>query len=45
MSGFGILAYYNEIAWGWEPIPNAKSIYVSCTAYEYIGFNQVIKTN
>jgi hypothetical protein len=38
ISDFGILAYYNEIAWGWEPNRNAKSNYVSYTAYEYIGF-------
>jgi hypothetical protein len=36
-SDFGILAYYNEIAWGWEPNRNAKSIYVSYTAYGYVG--------
>jgi hypothetical protein len=35
---FGILAYYNEIAWGWEPNLNEKSICVSSAAYEYIGF-------
>jgi hypothetical protein len=23
---FGILAYYNEISWGWEPNQNVKSI-------------------
>jgi hypothetical protein len=33
-----MLAYCNEIASGQEPDPNAKSIYVSYTAYEYIGF-------
>jgi hypothetical protein len=38
VSDFGRLAYYNEIAWGWEPDLNVKSIYVSYTAYEYIGF-------
>jgi hypothetical protein len=37
-SDFGILAYYNETAWGWEPNLNAKSICVSYTAYEYTGF-------
>jgi hypothetical protein len=36
--GFGILAYYNERAWGWETNLNAKSIYVSHTDYEYTGF-------
>jgi hypothetical protein len=36
--GFGTLSYYNEIAWGWERNLNAKSVYVSCTAYEYVGF-------
>jgi hypothetical protein len=24
VSDFGILAYYNEIAWGWEPNLNAE---------------------
>jgi hypothetical protein len=38
ISDFGILAYNNETAWGWEPNLNAKSIYVSHTAYECIGF-------
>jgi hypothetical protein len=37
-SVFGILAYRNEIAWRWEPNLNARSIYVSYTAYVYIGF-------
>jgi hypothetical protein len=37
-SDFGILAYCNEIAWVWEPNLNAKSIYVSHTACEYVGF-------
>jgi hypothetical protein len=37
-SDCGIPAYYNEIAWGWEPNLNAKSVYVSYTAYVYIGF-------
>jgi hypothetical protein len=37
-SDFGILAYYNEIACRWEPNLNAKSISVSCTAYECIAF-------
>jgi hypothetical protein len=37
-SDFGILAYYNETAVGWEPNLNAKSIYVSYTACECIGF-------
>jgi hypothetical protein len=37
-SDFSVLTYYNEIAWGWEPNLNAKSICVSYTAYEYIGF-------
>jgi hypothetical protein len=32
-SDFAIPAYYIEIAWGWEPNLNAKSIYVT-----YIGF-------
>jgi hypothetical protein len=36
-SDFGILAYCNETVWGWEPNLNAKYIYVSCTAHEYIG--------
>jgi hypothetical protein len=44
-SDFGILANYNETAWGWEPNPDAKSTYVSYTAYEYIGFIEGIKTN
>jgi hypothetical protein len=38
VSDFGILAYYNEIAWGWESGLNAKSSYVSYTACECIGF-------
>jgi hypothetical protein len=38
LSDFGILTYNNEIAWGWEINLNAKSIYVSYTAFEYIGF-------
>jgi hypothetical protein len=45
---FRILEYlhiYNETDWGWEPNLNAKSIYVPYTAYEYIGFIWVIKTN
>jgi hypothetical protein len=45
ISDFGILAYYNETAWGWEPNLNAKSIYVTCKAYVYIGFIYDIKTN
>jgi hypothetical protein len=40
-SDFGILAYYNELDWGWEPNLNAKSVYVSCTAYGCIGFVRV----
>jgi hypothetical protein len=44
-SDFGILAYQNETAWGWKPNLNAKSIYVSYTAYVYIGFIYGIKTN
>jgi hypothetical protein len=44
-SNFGIFAYYSEIAWGREPNLNVKSIYVSCRAYEYIGFIQGVKTN
>jgi hypothetical protein len=43
--GFGILAYYNKIAWRCEPNLNAKSIYVSYTAYEYIDFISGIKAN
>jgi hypothetical protein len=38
ISDFGIFAYYNETAWGWEPNLNVKSIYVSYTACEYVGF-------
>jgi hypothetical protein len=38
ISDFGIRAYYNEIARAREPNSNAKSIYVSYTGYEYIGF-------
>jgi hypothetical protein len=32
-----MFAYYNEAMWGWETNLSAKSIYVSYTAYEYIG--------
>jgi hypothetical protein len=38
VSDFGILAYYNELACGWEPNLNAKPIYISFAAYEYIDF-------
>jgi hypothetical protein len=42
---FGILAYYNQIAWGWQPNLNAKSIAVSYTAYEYADVTYGMKTN
>jgi hypothetical protein len=45
ISDFGIFAYYNEIASECETNLNAKAIYVSYTAYEYMGFIYSIKTN
>jgi hypothetical protein len=37
-SDFGILAYYIETAWGWEPNLKARSINVPYTAYACTGF-------